>query len=277
MKAEVPFLFAASLDGVLLPNTGKPSADGCLGRTCDFLGRLRGRAIPVVYVTDRPYGTARSGVGQFGLPSPTYWVCNAFTEIRTANGAPDPDWSRWLGPKLDVDVLTDLLGGMDGLVNVDRHLAGLHRFTLKLSGQISDCWIDRANQALAGYRNGLRVLANFDPKLGITRLEVLPVVAGQLQALDFLAQSHALPRHKVLFAGSGDTEALRSGVMAVLVMTDARGRSRGPEQQTPDRSGGRLYRASARFGDGVLEGLRYFNLCPFGEMGVSRPVSSGTQ
>ena len=256
MKLAPPFLFAADLDGALLPNTGKPSPDGCLGRTCNFLGHLRGQGTPVAYVTHRPYEMARASVGQFGLPSPDYWLCNAGTEIRTAGGDHDPDWSRWLGPELEVDLLVALLGGVDGLVNLDRHLAGRHRFILKVSGRLGASWVSRARQALAGYRNGLRIEANFDESLGITRVEVLPDVSGKLQALDFLAQRHALPRRKVFYAGVGDHDVLTSGVLAVQL------RQAGTRGGNPALACGTPYLARDVFGDGILEGLRHFELWP---------------
>lgn len=177
-----------------------------------------------------------------------------------AHGGCDPIWEQWLGPEFDAEILVALLGGVDGLVILDRHLAGSHRFTLKISGQLSESWLNRAEIALAGYRNGLRIVTYFDADLSVTRLEVLPEAAGKLQGLDFLAQRHSLPRRKVFYADDGDQDLLTSGVLGVLVGNG------GPEihiqlRQAVDESVAEtIYLADGFFGDGVLEGLRHHDL-----------------
>lgn len=241
---------------------GKPSPAGCLRRTSGLLNRLRSQKIPAVYVTERAYETATASLTQFGLPAPNYWLCNAGTEIRLAGGGHDPIWEQWLGPQLDAETLVALLGGVDGLVMLDQHLAGPHRFTLKISGQLSESWLNRAEMALAGYRNGLRMTTHFHADLSLTRLEVVPTAAGKRQALDFLAQRHALPRDKVLYADDGDQDLLISEVLGVLVGNGS------PEirvqfRQAAHESGAdTLYRADGFLGDGVLEGLRHHDLWP---------------
>lgn len=256
--ATLPFLFAASLNGTLLPNSGKPSPEGCLRRTSGLLNRLRSQKIPVVYVTERVYETASASVAQFGLPAPNYWLCNAGTEIRMADGGCDPIWEQWLGPEFDAEILVALLGGVDGLVILDRHLPGPHRFTLKISGQLSETWLNRAEIALAGYRNGLRITTYFDADLSVTRLEVLPEAAGRLQGLDFLAQRHALPRRRVFYADDGDQYLLTSGVLGVLVGNG----SPAIRVQLRQAANESLYLADGFFGDGVLDGLRHHDLWP---------------
>ena len=175
-------------------------------------------------------------------------------------GGPDPIWEQWLGPKLDAEILVDLLGSVDGRVIIDRHLAGPHRFTLKISGQLSESWLNGAEIALAGYRNGLRITTHFDAILRVTRLEVLPEAAGKLQGLDFLAQRHALPRRKVFYADDGDRDLLTSGMLGVLVGNGAPEIHIQLRQAVDEQVADNLYIADGFFGDGVLEGLRHHDL-----------------
>lgn len=260
-KAAPPFLFASGLDGALLPNTGKASEKGCLGRTCNMLARLHSYGIPITYLTEGSLAKAQASVAQFGMPAPDYWVCNGGTEIRRGDGSHDGVWLNWLGPELDPADLISLLGGVDGLVSLDQHLVGPHRFSIKLSGRLSEAWQTRAGRLIAGYRNGLRLETAFDAMSGLSRVDVVPEAAGKLAALDFLAQRHTLPRSKVFLADDGGLALTQGEMLSVLVG------NRSPEttpqrQKQGESTQSAIYLARDFFGDGVLEGLLHFRLWP---------------
>jgi len=62
MNMDVHFLFAADLDGTLLPNTGKTPAPGCLERTQNLLNSLRARGVPICFVTGRHLSLAKKAL-----------------------------------------------------------------------------------------------------------------------------------------------------------------------------------------------------------------------
>ena len=195
------------------------------------------------------------------MPAPDYWVCNGGTEIRRGDGSHDSLWLHWLGPELDPADLIYLLGGVDGLVSLDQHLVGPHRFSIKLSGRLSEAWLARAGRLIVGYRNGLRLDMAFDAVSGLSRVDVLPEAAGKLAALDFLAQRHTLPRSKVFFADDGGLELNQSEMLSVLVGNRSRETPR-PRQKLGESKESAIYLARDFFGDGVLEGLLHFRLWP---------------
>lgn len=261
LKVAPPFLFASGLDGALLPNTGKASEKGCLGRTCNMLARLHSYGIPITYLTEGSLAKAQASVAQFGMPAPDYWVCNGGTEIRRGDGSHDSLWLHWLGPALDPAGLISLLGEVDGLISLDQHLVGPHRMSFKLTGKLSEVWLARAGRLIAGYRNGLRLETTFDAVSGLSRVDVLPEAAGKLAALDFLAQRHTLPRSKVFFADDGGLELTQGEMLSVLVGN----RSLETPWQRPKQGESKesaIYLARDFFGDGVLEGLLHFRLWP---------------
>jgi len=251
------FLFAADLDGTLLPNTGKRPASGCIERTRALLERLQGADCLVAYVSGRHLSLARLGHRAFRLPPPDYWVCNVGTEIYERRGGPVEDWASSLGPPFDLSVLLGALRAIPHVSAQEGARQGPRKASLYYPRPASPALCTRVLELARSRRPDVRLVHSVEEKTGRALLDIIPAAAGKASALRYLAERHCIPAERVFFAGdsSNDLDALVSGVCGTLVGNAAdpvRDEARHLKQATP---GARVYMAEKFYGDGVLEGL----------------------
>lgn len=264
MNEGLPFLFAADLDGTLLPNAGKRPAPGCLERTQELLYELRGPGCPVCFVTGRYLFLAKHGAGVFRLPLPDWWVCNVGTEIYDRQGNPDREWGERLGPALDRRALSRAAAGIPRLVPQETRKQGAHKFSFYYPEPATQ---DLARDLLArvgAVREDLRLVASVEESSGRALLDLVPAAAGKAAAVAYLAERHGIPRTRTYFAGDSgnDLAALLSGVCATVVGNAPEAFRERVRQLAAGRKEVRVHLAEACYGDGVIEGLRHFGLWP---------------
>lgn len=262
MIRSEPFLFAADLDGTLLPNTGKPADSGCLERTRELLGRLGSAGHPVCFVTGRHLSLAREGVGRFGLPLPDWWVCNVGTEVYDRDGIPERAWLGLLGPELNQPTLGRALEGIEGLTPQEPDKQGAHKCSWYSREPASEGLQKEILARAARVHEGLQLITSVEESTGRGLLDVIPAAAGKARAVAYLARHHGIPLDRAFFAGDSgnDLDALVSGLCGTLVGNtppEVRELARRLEFGRDDT---RLYIAGACYGDGVIEGLRHYGL-----------------
>lgn len=260
MSTKPPFLFAADLDGTLLPNTGKPPAPGCLERTRNLLQDLREWGVPVCFVTGRYLALARKGHGLFRLPPPTWWICNVGTEIYDEACKPNPDWESLLGAALDRSALRRALAGIPRLTEQESCKHGRHKFSLYYPEPASPALQATVLGSVGGARQGLRLIASVEQSTGRALLDIVPANSGKRHAVEYIACRYGLPAERVFFAGDSgnDLDILLSGVCGVLVGNtpdEVRAETLEMAQRAPATQ---IYFAEANYGDGVIEGLRHY-------------------
>nr|VFJ88602.1 MAG: Hydroxymethylpyrimidine pyrophosphatase [Candidatus Kentron sp. LFY] len=260
MQIHNTFLFASELDGALLPNGTFTAAAGCLERTGQLLERLKAADYPVAYVTDHDLSSAREGQGIFGLPEPSYWVCNLGTEIYDAAGNPDEDWKRTMGPPFDKKTLWSALKENSGLTPQEDGKQGSHKFGFYCSepDDALRAWISTRIEPLV---EGARLIQGIEASSQLTSFDLIPVVAGGARALAHLAEKLGLPSSRVFFSGGGesDLDALMSGVCGTLVGNTAPAIQDRARELAESREGARLTLSRGYYGDGIIEGLRIYN------------------
>jgi len=260
-----PFLFAADLDGTLLPNTSKKPASGCLERTRALLQFLMHNECPVCYISGRHLELARDGRKVFNLPVPTYWVCNVGSEIYDQFGQSHQAWKALLGTSFDHAEMWQAVAGLDGgLALQESGKQGPHKFSLYYPGPAPPELQSALVQRLSCMRRDLRLIHSVEEATGKGLLDILPNNAGKAASLSFLAKAYHKPPMRTFFAGDSgnDLDALTSGVCGTVVgnaPSEVRSQARNMQANT---SGSRLYIATGFYGDGIIEGLRKFRLLP---------------
>ncbi|MDX8410777.1 MAG: HAD-IIB family hydrolase [Mariprofundaceae bacterium] len=260
-----PFLFAADLDGTLLPNTTKQAPNGCLERTHTLLQFLLSNDCPVCYISGRHLALAREGIRAFNLPVPSYWVCNVGTEIYDQFGRAHQRWSALLGKTFEHDSMWHAISDLDaGLQPQEQEKQGPHKFSLYYPEAAPQKMQEAILQRLQALRKNIHLIHSVEEASGKGLLDVLPDNAGKAPALLFLAAAHGKPPRQTFFAGDSgnDLDALISGVCGAMVgnaPTDLRAHARDLQTRA---AGSRLYIASDFYGDGVIEGLKAFHLLP---------------
>jgi HAD superfamily hydrolase (TIGR01484 family) len=264
MSGAVPFLFAADLDGTLLPNTGKRPEPGCLERTRELLLALHGQGCPVCYVTGRHLSLARRGAGVFRLPLPTWWICNVGTEIHDRNGAADTEWSERLGAELDHRALRRALAGIPRLALQETAKQGPYKLSFYYPEPVSGyLWADIMERA-AAVREGLQLVASVEESSGRALLDLIPAAAGKAHAVRHVADRYGFSGERLFFAGDSgnDLDVLLSGGCGALMGNAPREVLVQARRLEAARKGARLYAAEAYYGDGVIEGLHHYGLWP---------------
>ncbi len=263
MKPAKVFLFAADLDGTLLPNTGRKAAEGCLQRTRALLDSLLSANCPVCYISGRHLSLAREGQLDFGLPRPDHWVCNVGSEIYDGEGVLDNRWESMLGEPFDLAMMWQALRDIDGLSLQEEEKQGLHKFSLYSRRPASPDLLRRIRQRLHPLNPNIRLVDSVEESTGRGLLDVLPASSGKSSALRYLAEKYHLPYENVFFAGDSgnDLDALLSGVRGTLV-GNAPSQVRSELERRRRRQAGKSHvcLAEACYGDGVIEGLKVFGL-----------------
>jgi len=260
-----PFLFAADLDGTLLPNTSKEPPNGCIERTRGLLQFLLANDCPVCYISGRYLALAREGRKVFNLPVPTYWVCNVGSEIYDQFGRAHKAWGDLLGASFDHEAMWRAVADIDdGLQPQEQEKQGPHKFSMYYPQAAPLTLQNDLLHCLRTFRHGFRLIHSVEETSGKGLLDVLPDNAGKAPALQFLAKSHSKPPRKTFFAGDSgnDLDALTSGVCGTMVGNtppELRSHARDLQART---AGSHLYIAKDFYGDGVIEGLKAFGLLP---------------
>lgn len=264
MSTGAVFLFAADLDGTLLPNTNQSPDPGCTERTRELLQGLRAQGHPVCFVTGRHLFLAQRGVDTFRLSPPDWWVCNVGTEIYDRQGKEDTEWRRRLGPELDRSALRRALYGIPQLTPQEFPKQGAHKFSFYYPKPASRDLQADILERVAASRGGLQLVASVEESSGRALLDLIPATAGKAQVVEYLAWRHGLALDRVFFAGDSgnDFDVLLSGACGTLVgnaLPEVRDQVR---RLAVSRSEAHLYIAGSYYGDGVIEGLRHYGLWP---------------
>ena len=262
MTDGVPFLFATDLDGTLLPNTGKHAATGCLERTQALLNELRERGCPICFVTGRYLFLAKHGASVFRLARPDWWVCNVGTEIYHQDGTPDSVWLRRLGPELDRNALSLALQAIPKMAPQEGRKQGPHKFSWYYPEPASWALQLEILECIRAVREDLQLVGSVEESSGRALLDILPAAAGKAKAVAYLAEQHGVPPHRTFFAGDSgnDLDVVLSGVRGLLVGNTPEALKERARRLAAERKGAELYCAEAYYGDGILEGLRYYGL-----------------
>jgi len=254
------FLFAADMDGTLLPNTGQQPVDGCLRRTRNLLRILLRANCPVCFISGRHLTLARDGQQEFGLPEPDYWVCNVGTEIHDRGGNLDRQWQQMLGPAFDHREMCQALDDLEALTLQEAEKQGPHKLSFYVQGKADINLLRLVLEHMKMFRPDLRLVDSVEESTNRGLLDILPENSGKSAALYYLAEKHGFAPSKVFFAGDSgnDRDALLSGVRGALV-------GNAPDEVRSDlqraltaKARANIYFADACYGDGIIEGLNHF-------------------
>ncbi|MFQ5356478.1 MAG: HAD-IIB family hydrolase, partial [Mariprofundaceae bacterium] len=207
----------------------------------------------------RHFGLAREGQQEFGLPEPTYWVCNVGTEIYNQKGIQDIQWQGFLGPAFDQGAMCRALEDIRALTLQEGEKQGPHKLSFYTQGKVDKKLSRLVLERMKIFRSDLRLVNSVEEASNRGLLDILPDNSGKSAALHYLAEKLGFAPPTVFFAGDSgnDRDVLLSGVCGTLV-------GNAPPEVRADlqlNSQGRvktLHFSTASYGDGIAEGLRYF-------------------
>jgi len=267
-----PLLLCTDLDRTLVPNGSQPESPGARA----LFARLVARAhVTLAYVSGRNRGQIEGAIDDYDLPRPDFAISDVGSTIYDLRSGGWHPWSGWherIAPDWggsDRAALSEVLADLEAL----RPQEPGKQSTFKLSYYVS-LEVDRqALDALVGERLRARGVSasrvwSVDESAAVGLLDVVPVGATKLHAVEFLRAELGVALEHVLFAGDSgnDLQVLASPIPSVLVANAAADVVRDASTQSSEGghrkalylATGGLFGMNGNYAAGILEGLAHF-------------------
>ena len=273
---EARLLLCTDMDRTLIPNGAErehPSAHSCFAAFC------RLPQVTLVYVTGRHEAPVREAMMEYDLPVPDFAITDVGTKIYRINEKePDKDWlevqewvdeidEEWNGRShAQLSALFDDLGELrlQEPAKQNSHKLSYYVALDVDSGRLLQLMEERLHAC--GVRASL--VWSVDEPRGVGLLDLLPLNATKVHAIDFLRGRLAYSPAEVVFAGDSgnDLPVLASHVQSVLV-ANASKEVREEAMRLAEGKGNlqSLYLATGKYNGmdgnysaGILEGVYHF-------------------
>ncbi|MEX2044112.1 MAG: HAD-IIB family hydrolase [Opitutus sp.] len=240
-------LFSTDLDGTVL---GDPASAWRFSDAWDALPAA-GRPL-LVYNTGRTVANTRALVAARHLPEPDYIIGSVGTEMYDPRDGNSDGFIEQFRAGWDRDRLECIVGETSGVTR--QPPACSHAY------KSSWYWVRARRDEIAGLEARIRAASLEASVIYSCRyfLDVIPARAGKGRALEWLCRRLGIPMEQALVAGdtANDTGMFMvPGVRGIVVQNAL------PELHAAVMRQ-RVFVAQSALADGVLEGLRHFNVLP---------------
>lgn len=261
------FLLCTDLDRTLIPNGEQPESPAAMER---FRRLVNCSEVTLAYVTGRHRPLIEQAIAEFGLPQPDFAIADVGSTIYRINAAGWQHWSEWevqITPDwcgLTYDDVYRLLRNVPGLELQENEKQGRHKLSFYVRPEVD---VPGLIEEMRGLLQHAGIKSNFiwsrDEAADTGLLDILPVSANKLHAIEFLRQQQGFGCENTVFAGDSgnDLDVLLSGMRAILV-ANADPDTRRLAASRTDASG--LYVArggylgmNGNYSAGILEGVAY--------------------
>jgi len=273
---EARLLLCTDMDRTLIPNGAErehPYAHSCFAAFC------RLPQVSLVYVTGRHEALVREAIREYDLPVPDFAITDVGTKIYRINDKePDKDWlevQEWVD-EIDEEwngrshgELSALFEDLGELRLQESAKQNSHKLSYYValgvdSGRLLPLMEERLHAC--GVRASL--VWSVDEPRGVGLLDLLPLNATKVHAIDFLRGRLAYTPAEVVFAGDSgnDLPVLASHVPSVLV-ANASKEVREEALRLAEGKGnlqslylatGKYNRMDGNYSAGILEGVYHF-------------------
>ncbi|MDX1796248.1 MAG: HAD-IIB family hydrolase [Hydrogenovibrio sp.] len=264
-------LLCTDMDRTIIPNGKQPESVDARFQLAEFCHQPE---VKLVYVTGRHQALVQQAIDQYGLPDPDFVITDVGTKIYRVGSGEWLEWSSW-EKEIDQDwngyshsMLRDLLHEVRGLRLQEESKQNTHKLSyyLPLTAD-KDAILQQMDQRLKQRNVRASLVWSIDEAEDIGLLDVLPMHATKLHAIEFLQQQLGYERHEVVFAGDSgnDLPVLVSGVQSVLVANaDEALKSEAAALAKHGGTRRSFYQArpidgaNGNYASGILQGIWYF-------------------
>jgi hypothetical protein len=267
-------ILATDLDRTLLPNGRWPADPGAI----ELFNRLTAEhGVLVVYVTGRSLALTEAAIAEFGIRYPDILIGNVGTSIHRhgpAGWEVDTGWEDHMhraSPRWDAEAVRRAAANVGGLSEQEREHCGPFKQSYYVDHAHHETVLEQLRGRVEGRFDEVAIYS-FDSQTGKGLLDYLPNSANKQTALEYVAESHAVPKAEVVFCGDSgnDIFPLTAGFSGVLVRNADEQLVAQVRQEAAARPDLRVYFArggfqglSGYYTSGVIEGAYHYGV--FGE------------
>ncbi|MGB1109880.1 MAG: HAD-IIB family hydrolase [Gammaproteobacteria bacterium] len=266
------YLICCDMDRTVIPNGYQPESPGARPL---FKELVADDAVRLAYVTGRHRHLVESAIRSYQLPTPDFVITDVGSRIWSVNEEGWSEISQWqlmIGKDWGSSRAADLRAAL-APISLLRPQEPSKQAPFKLSFYVNR-GADQAKleASIAERLDALdiqhRQVWSMDEPAGVQLLDILPLQAGKLGAIEFLAHRLHLPLESLIFAGDSgnDLEVLVSEVPSVLVANaadDVRESAReallgGSSEAAYYEAKGGSHGMNGNYCAGVVEGVGHF-------------------
>ena len=269
-----PLLICTDLDRTLIPN-GVQSESSNARLLFSRLVSLP--EVKLVYVSGRHRALVQQAIGVYNLPLPDYVIGDVGTVIYQVAGSeswhPSEAWEREIGtswPTGAHDQLRQLFGDLKDLRLQEPSKQARYKLSYFVPLQANrGRLMQRMRERLEQEGIATHMVWSVDEPAGVGLLDLLPLGASKLHAVEFLMAELGFSCSNTIFAGDSgnDMEVLVSAIPSVLVANSPSAvREQVLRRADENNNSGRIYMAKGGFlgmngnyAAGILEGVVHFH------------------
>jgi sucrose-6-phosphatase len=209
----------------------------------------------LVYSTGRSLESYRQLCTETPLLSPDVLVTSVGTEIYSGSfDDPDPQWSLKLQQNWDRSCIQDIAARFDALISQPNPEQRPFKVSYFLEPALAPQAMAELSEALQS--QGLSTQLVYS---GGKDLDILPQSANKGKALEFVQAQFGMGAEKTIACGDSGNDIALFGENRGIIVGNAQVELLDWHHQNPAPL---RYRAKAHYANGILEGLRYFDVLP---------------
>ena len=268
------YLICTDLDRTLIPNGFATEAPLVRER---FAHVVNQENVLLAYVSGRNLTLVKQGIAEYALPDPDTVIADVGASIYHANGQgwiADGDWHNeiavnWQGKNWHA--LAGLLENQKEIKLQDEQVnqSCPHKLSYFTRPDVNAVSLKRAIEGIL-FQHGFesRAIWSLDEAKNLGLLDILPLRASKLHAMEFLLRHAGIPPENCLFCGDSgnDLEALTGPIPSVLVAnasTETRRQATHYSKKLNNED--RLFLAryqsdvdNGNYAGGILQGIQHF-------------------
>jgi HAD superfamily hydrolase (TIGR01484 family) len=268
---DMRILICTDLDRTLLPNGPQPASPQAHERFARVTARPD---VALAYVSGRHRGLVEAAIQKYGIPVPDYVIGDVGTSIYTVT---NHDWTLWdawaqaIGPDwagLEHQALHGLFQDIDALTLQEPTKQGPFKLSYYAPAELGRATLEDMEERLRTHGIKARLIWSVDETGPLGLVDILPVSASKLHAIEFLVAERGFSPERVIFSGDSgnDLPVLVSPLQAVLVAnatdevrTEAlREARRKSTAHTLYLARGSFKGMNGNYSAGILEGLAHY-------------------
>ena len=267
-------LLCTDLDRTLLPNGEQAESP----RAKELFERLVGREeVTLAYVTGRHRGLIEQAIQEYDLPLPDFAIGDVGTTIYqvSASGLPSgwtscSDWQEHLSaswPVVNTELLKSQLQTFLELTLQEAEKQNRFKISFYVQFDLDSTRLTQlkltVQERTAEYGLDANLIWSVDQENRVGLLDILPVKANKLKAIEYLMQRHNFQNQDTLFAGDSgnDMDVFRSSIPSVLVANaepEIKRWALGRDGENLYVASGNLFELNGNYRAGILEGACHY-------------------